>query len=279
MILLLSWTRSKPLSVPEYDITVADLCKTYFVPERDAGLWSSLKSLVRRKMRAVRAVDAITFNVAPGEVVGFLGPNGAGKTTTLKMLSGLLYPTSGALRVLDYIPSRREKDFLRQITLIMGNRNQLQWDLPALDSFELNRAIYHIPQAEFKRTRDEFIDLLDLGALVNKPVRNLSLGERMKMEIVGSLLHRPRVLFLDEPTIGLDVTMQRRIRSFLATYNQRYGATMLLTSHYMADVEALCRRVIVIHHGHILFDGRLSDLTERFAAYKTISVTLEDCIY
>lgn len=165
---------------------------------------------------------------------------------------------------------------MRQITLIMGNRNQLQWDLPALDSFELNRAIYHIPQAEFKRTRDEFIDLLDLGTLVNKPVRNLSLGERMKMEIVGSLLHRPRVLFLDEPTIGLDVTMQRRIRNFIATYNQHYGATVLLTSHYMADVQALCRRVIVIHHGHILFDGRLSDLTDQFAAYKTISVTLED---
>lgn len=264
------------MSAFAYDITVAELSKTYFAPERDAGLWSSLKSLVRRKSRAVRAVDAISFNIAPGEVVGFLGPNGAGKTTTLKMLSGLLYPTSGALSVLDYTPSKREKDFLRQITLIMGNRNQLQWDLPALDSFELNRAIYHIPQAGFKRIRDEFIDLLDLGTLVNKPVRNLSLGERMKMEIIGSLLHRPRVLFLDEPTIGLDVTMQRRIRNFIATYNQRYGATVLLTSHYMTDVEALCRRVIVIHHGHILFDGRLTDLTEQFAAYKTISVTLED---
>jgi ABC-2 type transport system ATP-binding protein len=264
------------LSAFAYDITVAELSKTYFVPERDAGLWSSLKSLVRRKSRVVQAVDAISFNIAPGEVVGFLGPNGAGKTTTLKMLSGLLYPTSGALSVLDYTPSKREKDFLRQITLIMGNRNQLQWDLPALDSFELNRAIYHIPQAEFKRIRDEFIDLLDLGTLVNKPVRNLSLGERMKMEIVGSLLHRPRVLFLDEPTIGLDVTMQRRIRNFIATYNQRYGATVLLTSHYMTDVEALCRRVIVIHHGHILFDGRLTDLTEQFASYKTINVTLED---
>jgi len=164
------------LSAFAYDITVAELSKTYFVPERDAGLWSSLKSLVRRKSRVVRAVDTISFNIAPGEVVGFLGPNGAGKTTTLKMLSGLLYPTSGALSVLDYTPSKREKDFLRQITLIMGNRNQLQWDLPALDSFELNRAIYHIPQAEFKRIRDEFIDLLDLVAMVNKPVRNLSLG-------------------------------------------------------------------------------------------------------
>jgi ABC-2 type transport system ATP-binding protein len=264
------------LSTSPYDITVADLCKTYFVPEREAGLWSSLKSLVRRKTRAVRAVDAITFDIAPGEVVGFLGPNGAGKTTTLKMLSGLLYPTSGTLNVRGYRPSRREKEFLSQITLIMGNRNQLQWDLPALDSFELNRAIYHIPEAEFRSTRDEFIDLLDLKTLLHKPVRNLSLGERMKVEIAGSLLHRPSVLFLDEPTIGLDVTMQRRIRTFIADYNQRYGATVLLTSHYMADVQALCRRVIVIHHGHILFDGTLTHLTERFATYKTINVTLED---
>jgi len=264
------------LSESPYDISVADLCKTFSVPEREAGLRSSLKSLVRRKTRAVRAVDAITFDITPGEVVGFLGPNGAGKTTTLKMLSGLLYPTSGTLNVRGYIPSRREKEFLRQITLIMGNRNQLQWDLPALDSFELNRAIYHIPEAEFRSTRDEFIDLLDLRTLLHKPVRNLSLGERMKVEIAGSLLHRPRVLFLDEPTIGLDVTMQRRIRTFIAQYNQRYGATVLLTSHYMADVQALCRRVIVIHHGHILFDGTLTHLAERFATYKTINVTLED---
>ncbi len=277
MVQLLYCERKKLLSVSSsYDITVVDLCKTYMVPERDAGLWSSLKSLVRRKSRAVRAVDTISFDIAPGEVVGFLGPNGAGKTTTLKMLSGLLYPTGGMLSVLGSTPSQREKDFLRQITLIMGNRNQLQWDLPALDSFELNRAIYHIPRADFTRTRDEFIDLLDLHTLVNKPVRNLSLGERMKMEIVGSLLHRPRVLFLDEPTIGLDVTMQRRIRNFIAAYNQRNGATVLLTSHYMADVEALCRRVIVIHHGRILFDGQLTDLAEQFAAYKTINVTLED---
>ena len=264
------------MSASPYDISVADLCKTYTVPEREAGLKSSLKSLVRRKTRAVRAVDAITFDITPGEVVGFLGPNGAGKTTTLKMLSGLLYPTSGTLSVLGYKPSRREKEFLRQITLIMGNRNQLQWDLPALDSFELNRAIYHIPEADFRSTRDEFIDLLDLRTLVHKPVRNLSLGERMKVEIAGSLLHRPRVLFLDEPTIGLDVTMQRRIRSFIAAYNQRFGATVLLTSHYMADIEALCRRVIVIHHGHMLFDGTLTTLAERFATYKTINVTLED---
>jgi ABC-2 type transport system ATP-binding protein len=174
------------------------------------------------------------------------------------------------------VPSRRERDFLRQITLVMGNRNQLQWDLPALDSFELNRAIYRIRREDFTPLRDELIELLDVADLVRKPVRNLSLGERMKVEIVGSLLHRPRVLFLDEPTIGLDITMQKRIRTFIAEYNRRYEATVLLTSHYMADVEALCRRVIVIHHGQILFDGPLAALGEQFAAYKTIAVDLLD---
>ena len=188
------------------------------------------------------------------------------------MLSGLLYPTSGEARVLGYVPSRRESALLRQITMVMGNRNQLQWDLPALDSFELNRAIYRLDPIRLPQTRDEFIELLDLGDLVNKPVRNLSLGERMKVEIVGALLHRPRVLFLDEPTIGLDVTMQKRIRTFVAEYNRRYGATVLLTSHYMADVQALCKRVIVIHHGRILFDGELAELAARFNATKTIGV-------
>ena len=264
------------MSATSQIIEAVDLSKVYKVPEREAGLRASLRSLIRRQWREVHAVDAISFQVAPGEIVGFLGPNGAGKTTTLKMLSGLLYPTSGTAKVLAHTPSRREKEFLRQITLIMGNRNQLQWDIPALDSFELNRAIFRIPQADFKQTRDEFIELLELGSLVNKPVRNLSLGERMKVEIAGSLLHRPQVLFLDEPTIGLDVTMQRRIRSFIAEYNQRYGATILLTSHYMADVEALCRRVIVIYHGKLLFDGNLASLGDQFAAYKTINITLED---
>jgi len=257
-------------------ISIAQLQKTFYVPEREAGLRAATRNLFRRQNREVKAVDDITFEVAPGEMVGFLGPNGAGKTTTLKMLSGLLYPTGGEISVLSYIPSRRQRDFLRQITLVMGQRNQLAWDIPALDSFELNRAVYQIPRPDFDQTVAELIELLDLEAIVRKPVRNLSLGERMKVEIAGSLLHRPQVLFLDEPTIGLDVTMQRRIRNFIAEYNHRHGATVLLTSHYMADVVALCRRVIVIHHGKILYDGELSGLVDKFSALKTIVLTVPD---
>jgi ABC-2 type transport system ATP-binding protein len=257
-------------------VHVNELTKIFKVPEREPGLRAAAKALVRRTTRDVHAVEAISFDIQPGEVVGFLGPNGAGKTTTLKMLAGLLYPTSGEARVLGYIPSNREKDYLRRMTMVMGNRNQLQWDIPALDSFELYRAIYRLRREDYLAMRDELIELLDVGDLVRKPVRNLSLGERMKVEIVGSLLHRPQVLFLDEPTIGLDVTMQKRIRTFVAEYNQRHGATVLLTSHYMADVEALCKRVIVIHHGRILFDGALASLANEFAAYKTIGVLLED---
>jgi ABC-2 type transport system ATP-binding protein len=256
-------------------ILLNQLSKHFKVPVRESGLKASLVSLFKRQYRTVKAVDKVSFQIEPGEVVGFLGPNGAGKTTTLKMLSGLLYPTSGEATVLGYEPSRRQSKFLQQITLVMGNRQQLVWDLPALDSFDLMRAVYAIPTKEFIRTRDDFIDLLELKDLVNKPVRNLSLGERMKVEIAGALLHRPKVLFLDEPTLGLDVTMQRRIRSFVAEYNQLYGATVLLTSHYMADVEALCKRVIVIHHGKVLFDGELSCLVEQFSAFKTVGVTLQ----
>jgi ABC-2 type transport system ATP-binding protein len=257
-------------------VHVAGLEKVFKVPEREAGLRASVASLFNRRWRDVRAVDGVSFDVGAGEIVGFLGPNGAGKTTTLKVLSGLLHPTGGEARVLGHIPWKRERDYLRRMTLVMGNRNQLQWDLPALDSFELNRAIYRLPREPFRETRDELIELLDIGDLVRKPVRQLSLGERMKVEVVGSLLHLPQVLFLDEPTIGLDVTMQKRIRNFVAAYNERYGATVLLTSHYMADVEALCRRVIVIHHGRLLFDGRLDALADRFGAYKTIEAVLAD---
>jgi ABC-2 type transport system ATP-binding protein len=257
-------------------VWAVELRKTFDVPVREAGIRAATRSLVRRETREVAAVDGISFEIPRGEVVGFLGPNGAGKTTTLKMLSGLLYPTSGEARVLGHTPSKREREFLRRITMVMGNRNQLQWDLPALDSFDLLRAIYRLPRPEFIEMRDELIELLDLGELVDKPVRNLSLGERMKVEICGALLHRPQVLFLDEPTIGLDVTAQKRIRSFVAEYNRRTGATVLLTSHYMADVQALCKRVIVIHHGRILFDGQLAALADQFSATKTIGVTLRE---
>lgn len=257
-------------------ISVMNLSKHYLVPEREGGLKAAVFSLFNRKYRTVKAVDGVSFSIESGEIVGFLGPNGAGKTTTLKTLSGLLHPTSGMVEVLGFNPSRRPYDYLRQVALVMGNRNQLSWDLPAIDSFDLQRAIYGIPADQYKKTRDDFIDLLELKDLVNKPIRNLSLGERMKMEIVGALLHRPKVLFLDEPTIGLDVTMQRRIRAFIKEYNQRWGATVLLTSHYMADVEALCRRVIVIHHGRMLFDGELSGLVTQFSAYKTLGLSLAD---
>ena len=254
-----------------------ELTKVYTVAEREAGVAAALRSLVHRRTEDVRAVDGIAFDLAPGEVVGFLGPNGAGKTTTLKLLAGLLHPTGGSLSVLGFTPARREPAFLRQITLVMGQRNQLAWDIPAVDSFDLNRAVYRLPAADYKRTLTELTELLDLGPLLKKPVRNLSLGERMKCEIAAALLHRPQVVFLDEPTIGLDVTMQRRIRTFFADYNQRFGATVLLTSHYMNDVEALCRRVIVIHEGRLLFDGDLSALLDRFSSHKTIIVQLETC--
>jgi ABC-2 type transport system ATP-binding protein len=258
------------------DIEVRDLRKTFVVPVREAGLRAAMRSLVRRDHHEVRAVDGISLVIEPGEVVGFLGPNGAGKTTTLKMLSGLLYPTGGELSVLGHVPSRRERPFLERITLVMGNRNQLQWDLPAVDSFEMNRAVFGLPRPDFRRTLGELVELLQIGDIVRKPVRQLSLGERMKVELAGALLHQPRVLFLDEPTIGLDVAMQRRIRSFIAAYNRRHQATILLTSHYMADVQALCRRVIVIHHGAILFDGELRALSDRFTSHKTINVALAD---
>jgi ABC-2 type transport system ATP-binding protein len=255
---------------------VRGLGKTYKVPVREAGLLAALRSLFSREHRDVHAVTDLSFSIEAGEMVGFLGPNGAGKTTTLKMLSGLLHPSAGEARVLGHQPYRREKAYLSRMTLVMGNRNQLQWDLPVVDSFEMNRAIFGIPRPDFERSRDELVELLEIGDLVTKPVRNLSLGERMKAEIAGAMLHRPQVLFLDEPTIGLDVTMQKRIRAFLAEYNRRYGATVMLTSHYMADVLALCKRVIVIHHGRMLYDGRLDDLATEVDATKTIVVTVPD---
>jgi ABC-2 type transport system ATP-binding protein len=266
----------RPREEDVIDVEVRQLAKTYRVPVREAGLAAAIRSLVAREFREVHAVEELSFSIPPGEMVGFLGPNGAGKTTTLKMLSGLLHPSAGEARVLGHEPARRAREYLARITLVMGNRNQLQWDLPVVDSFEMNRAIFGIPRADFVRTRDELVELLEIGHLVTKPVRNLSLGERMKAEIAASLLHRPQVLFLDEPTIGLDVTMQRRIRTFLAEYNQRYGATVMLTSHYMADVTALCKRVIVIHHGQLRYDGPLADLAARVDTTRTIGLALAD---
>lgn len=257
-------------------VIVDGLCKTYVVAEREGGVKAAVASLVRRRTRRVEAVTDISFRIDSGEVVGFLGPNGAGKTTTLKMLSGLLHPTSGSAEVLGFTPWQRDRDYLGRMALVMGNRNQLQWDIPVVDSYRLYRAIFQIAPADFIRRLSELTELLELGELLRKPVRNLSLGERMKCEIAGSLLHYPSVLFLDEPTIGLDVGMQRRIRSFVAEYNQRTGACVMLTSHYMADVEALCRRVVVIHRGRLLFDGELTDLVDAFAAHKLISLELEE---
>jgi ABC-2 type transport system ATP-binding protein len=256
-------------------VEVQKLSKVYRVPEREAGFRAALGSLFSRKTRDIHAVSEVSFSLEEGEMVGFLGPNGAGKTTTLKMLSGLLYPSFGEARVLGFLPQDRNREFLGRITLVMGQRNQLLWDIPVADSFERNRAVYRLEANGYRETLAELSELLDLEPLMPRPVRNLSLGERMKCEIAVALLHKPRVLFLDEPTIGLDVTMQRRIRAFLREYNQRHRTTVLLTSHYMADVVALCDRVIVIHHGRILFDGALSKLVTRFAAHKTVVVELD----
>jgi ABC-2 type transport system ATP-binding protein len=255
-------------------VRVRDLRKVFRVNERQTGVGATVRSLFKRKFREVPAVGGISFDIAAGEVVGFLGPNGAGKTTTLKMLSGLLYPTSGEATVNGAVPWRRRDDFLRSITLLMGNRSQLVWDIPAEDSFLVLKEIYAIPQAQYRTTLDELTALLDLAPLLHKPVRGLSLGERMKVEFAAGLLHSPKIAFLDEPTPGLDVSMQARIRTFVAEYNRSSGATILLTSHYMDDVVALCKRVIVIHHGVILYDGALADLAQRMAPYKRISVTL-----
>jgi ABC-2 type transport system ATP-binding protein len=260
-------------------IVVRHLAKTYRVPEREPGLTASLKSLVKRATRDVEAVRDVTFTIEAGETVGFIGPNGAGKTTTLKMLSGLLHPTAGEARVLGFTPWERKHDYLRQISMVMGNKSQMLWDIPPLDTFRVLAEIYHVAPADYTRTLDELVALLEMEDLLTKPVRNLSLGERMKCELVAGLLHRPRVLFLDEPTLGLDVSMQGRLRRFLAEVNRRSGVTVILTSHYMADVAVLCPRVILIHHGRLLYDGALSGLAERLAPFKLIRVvSRSDCV-
>jgi ABC-2 type transport system ATP-binding protein len=265
------------MPVPAADPIVVDaLSKTYLVPARVGGFGAAVRSFFKRRYREVQAVQQVSFRIGQGEIVGFLGPNGAGKTTTLKMLSGLLHPTGGSARVLGYTPWERKPDYLRAMTLVMGQRNRLSWDIPAADSFLLNQAVYRLSDEDFKHTLNELDELLELGPIMRKPVRNLSLGERMKCELAAGLLHRPQVLFLDEPTIGLDITAQARIRAFLQEYNRRTGATILLTSHYMADVTALCERIIIIHHGQLKYDGGINDLARRIAPFKLIGVALQD---
>ncbi len=253
-------------------IAVSGLTKTFRTYKKQPGFKGAVRGLFKREYEFVPAVSDVSFQVEPGELVGFLGPNGAGKTTTLKMLAGLLYPSAGQAQVLGHVPWERHDDYRRQFALVLGQKNQLWWDLPARESLELNAKIYGIPEDRFERTVAEMTEMLNVREKLNISVRELSLGERMKMELIASLLHQPKVLFLDEPTIGLDVVSQKIVREFLKHYNATHQTTILLTSHYMEDIEALCRRVIIIDHGKISFDGRLSEVVDRFADFKLISI-------
>jgi ABC-2 type transport system ATP-binding protein len=254
-------------------IVVEQLSKNYRVQKKSPGLLASLRSLVQREYQDVQAVSGVSFSLERGELVGFLGPNGAGKTTTLKMLSGLLHPTSGSATVLGHEPWKREPRFQRRFSLVMGQKNQLWWDLPAIESFLLNKEIYGVPDAQFRETLDELIGLLGLESLLQIQVRRLSLGERMKCELAAALIHQPEVLFLDEPTIGLDVVMQHALRDFIRAYNSRRRSTIVLTSHYMEDVKELCERVIIISHGRLIYDGRLSAIVERYTDERDVTAT------
>jgi ABC-2 type transport system ATP-binding protein len=259
-------------------IEADDLSKTYRVFQKKEGLLGAVRGLFRREYKEVRAVDGVSFSIEPGEIVGFLGPNGAGKTTTLKMLSGLIFPTRGTARVLGFVPWERADAFRRQFALVMGQKNQLWWDLPAADSFQLHREIYTLPADQFKHTLDELTELFGVRDLTRQPVRELSLGERMKMELIAALLHQPRLLLLDEPTIGLDVVAQVMIQKCLREYNRSRGVTILLTSHYMRDVEALCPRVLVITHGRLVYDGALAGITEQFGKSKLVRLQFAEDI-
>jgi len=253
-------------------VEVRELSKTYRVYQKREGLRAAITGLLRREYREVEAVRGIDLDVERGEFVAFLGPNGAGKTTTLKLLSGVINPTGGTARVLGHVPWKREDAYRRRFALVMGQKNQLWWDLPAQESFRLHQQIYRIEPATFEKTRDELLDLLDVGPLMSRPVRELSLGERMKMELIAALLHSPEVLFLDEPTIGLDVVAQHNIQQFLREYQKQRGITILLTSHYMKDVAALCRRVVVIARGEIIYDGSLDGIIGQFGRHKVVTL-------
>lgn len=257
-------------------IHVSQLSKRYRVAAKASGMGGTLRHFFQRQYRTVQAVETVSFDIEPGEVVGFLGPNGAGKTTTLKMLTGLIHPSAGEVSVGGHVPFQRKVDFLQTITLVMGQKQQLLWDLPALDSLRINAAIYGLSDKDFRDRVGELSAMLDLDGKLSQPVRKLSLGERMKAEMLAALLHRPQVLFLDEPTLGLDVNAQVAVRDFLRDYNQRYQATILLTSHYMADITALCRRVLLIHQGRLIYDGDLDGLLNRFAPYREVKVELAD---
>jgi ABC-2 type transport system ATP-binding protein len=259
-------------------IDVRHLAKTYRVFRKREGVWASVRGLFRRDYKEVHAVAGVRFQIETGEMVAFLGPNGAGKTTTLKLLSGLIYPTSGEATVLGHIPWKREYAYRRRFSLVMGQKNQLWWDLPAQESFRLHKEIYRISDEDFARRLAELIELLEVGHLVGQPVRELSLGERMRMELIAALLHRPDVLFLDEPTIGLDVVSQRRVQDFLKRYQSEQKLTVILTSHYMKDVEALCRRAIVINEGEIKHDGPLAQIVDRFSTHKVIELQFADSV-
>lgn len=256
-------------------ISVKNVKKYYQVHKKEPGLIGSVRSLFHRTYFDVKAVDDISFDIEKAELVGFIGPNGAGKTTTLKMLSGLLHPTAGGVRVLGFDPFKREAAFQKQFSLVMGQKNQLWWDLPAYETFILNKEIYQIPEVEFKQTVDDLAKMLDIVDVLKVQVRKLSLGQRMKAELVAALLHKPKVLFLDEPTIGLDVVAQKNMRDFIKEYNQKYDATVILTSHYMGDVQELCKRVIIIDKGVILYDGLLAEVVEKYAPFKIIELDLE----
>jgi ABC-2 type transport system ATP-binding protein len=257
-------------------ISVDHLKKYFKVYKKEPGLWGSLRSLWHREYEEVKAVDDVSFEIEQGEIVGFIGQNGAGKTTTLKVLSGLLYPTDGQVRVMGYNPWDRQAEFQKQFALVMGQKNQLWWDLPAIETFLLNQAIYEIPDAQFKKTLSTLVELLDVGEILQVQVRKLSLGQRMKCELIAALLHNPKVLFLDEPTIGLDVVMQKVLRDFIKAYNQEFKSTIILTSHYMEDVKELCERAIIIDKGHKIFDGKLQHIIDKYARNKILSLVLAD---
>lgn len=255
-------------------IEAKDLTKVFKTQQREPGVLNTIQSWFKPSFKQVTAVDHISFNIAEGELVGLIGRNGAGKTTTLKMLSGLLYPTSGAARVLGFVPFERKHEFQMQFSFVAGQRNQLWWDLPPSETFLLNKEIYGISDKAYKARVSYLAKILNLDTLLTTPVKKLSLGQRMKAELIASLLHQPRVLFLDEPTIGLDIIAQSNMHQFIRDYNQKFGATIILTSHYMKDVEELCERVIIIDSGKILYDGKLSKLVEKFGKSKTIRLTL-----